>query len=653
MPSPLSSPEIRNEESESQDRFSYKMATHAEIFDDLISRFLLNLPDEELNSLERICFQVEQAHWYYEDFIREENPNCPSLPLKKFSQMLFKECPLLERWSDNHEMVYNTFMEYKTKVPVCGAIMLNDSWDKCVLVKGWKSSSGWGFPKGKINQTEPPANCAIREVLEETGYNLAGQLNPNHVIETNIRDQKITLFIVPGVPEDYPFKTKTRKEISKIEWFRLADLPTWKRNKTATGRFYLIAPFIGSLKAFINANKPRALRKTPKLKKAQPVAICSEPVQSTAANDRYYEYTSQPSSAENGEPHSPSAIYSKSSTGQTSRVTNESMDPHLAHLMSALVSSASTMDNKPEVLSDPGLSVSKVPRMSSERSETLAQPVEKMPELHPSHDKPSNLLTSSTVEVAPSTASSPLATGVLSFQGMPAAAAATNSPRYIALLDAVSEESARLRESYKTAAANGLPINVNDNFKHPTNPTTASQSLQGLLHTFQHPTGSIPSAMPHVNNVYVSGHLPLFVSQGPHVLRSSGPALAHSPQERPMTSAASPRGPLNPNLQNGSMNQSQLLALMNGTSITPSAAYGYPSQPIANQPPAPLFTPALEQFPFSTPQSAPSLSPGHGHPSRFPNQTLPPANNALLSILNSGRSASRLPQLPPYSTSQS
>ena len=51
-------------------------------------------------------------------------------------------------------------------------------------------------------------------MLEETGYNLAGQLNPNDVIELSIKEQKISLFIVSGVPEDFPFKTKTRKEIS-------------------------------------------------------------------------------------------------------------------------------------------------------------------------------------------------------------------------------------------------------------------------------------------------------------------------------------------------------------------------------------------------------------------------------------------------------
>lgn len=111
------------------------------------SRFILNLPDDELSSLERICFQVEQAyvlsawhlpiepnipprHWFYEDFIREENPKFPSLPLKKFSAMLFHACPLLHQWSHDHEQAFNNFMQYKTRVPVCGAIMLNDTWEK-------------------------------------------------------------------------------------------------------------------------------------------------------------------------------------------------------------------------------------------------------------------------------------------------------------------------------------------------------------------------------------------------------------------------------------------------------------------------------------------------------------------------------------------
>lgn len=41
---------------------------------------------------------------------------------------------------------------------------MNRTWDKVVLVKGWKSSSAWGFPKGKINQNEDDRDCAVREV---------------------------------------------------------------------------------------------------------------------------------------------------------------------------------------------------------------------------------------------------------------------------------------------------------------------------------------------------------------------------------------------------------------------------------------------------------------------------------------------------------
>lgn len=112
------------------------------------SRFILNLPDTELESIERICFQVEQAyvassstslghsratprrHWYYEDFVREENRAMPSLPLKKFSAMLFRACPMLRQWTHDHEVAFDNFMQYKTRVPVCGAVMLNDALDK-------------------------------------------------------------------------------------------------------------------------------------------------------------------------------------------------------------------------------------------------------------------------------------------------------------------------------------------------------------------------------------------------------------------------------------------------------------------------------------------------------------------------------------------
>ncbi|PIL31939.1 hypothetical protein GSI_06643 [Ganoderma sinense ZZ0214-1] len=339
----------------------YSNLSRDEVLEDLSSRFILNLPEEELASVARVCFQVEQAHWYYEDFIREQNPSkFPSYTLKTFSEALFRACPLLTHWAEDHDRTFESFMKYKTRVPVCGAIMLNDTWDKVVLVKGWKSSAGWGFPKGKINEQEPKHRCAIREVLEETGYNLEDQLDPENVLQLSIKEQSISLYIVPGVPEDYPFETKTRKEISKIAWFRLTDLPTWKRNKTAPGKFYLISPFIGPLRAFIHDRKPRNLpRKVhkPSVPNVKEELHSSSEEDGVIAHDQNaQELSSQASSAE---PHTPSPQYSaarvhdstfESTIGtaspdparQVPTTTLGTGDSHLAGLLNGLMRSAAS-----------------------------------------------------------------------------------------------------------------------------------------------------------------------------------------------------------------------------------------------------------------------------------------------------------------------
>ena len=37
-----------------------------EALSDVEARFILNLPDTELNQTDRLFFQIEQAHWFYE-----------------------------------------------------------------------------------------------------------------------------------------------------------------------------------------------------------------------------------------------------------------------------------------------------------------------------------------------------------------------------------------------------------------------------------------------------------------------------------------------------------------------------------------------------------------------------------------------------------
>lgn len=170
--------------------------------------------------MERICFQVEEAQWFYEDFIRPLDPTLPSVNLKKFCLLIFQHCPLFSQYDPQlFAAAYGEFLAYKTRVPVRGAIMLNDAMDHVVLVKGWKKGARWSFPRGKINKDERDLDCAIREVDEETGFDLqeAGLVKATteeDFVEVTMREQHMRLYVFRDVPVDAHFEPKTRKEIS-------------------------------------------------------------------------------------------------------------------------------------------------------------------------------------------------------------------------------------------------------------------------------------------------------------------------------------------------------------------------------------------------------------------------------------------------------
>lgn len=192
--------------------------------DDLSVRFIINLPEEELQSVERICFQVEEAQWYYEDFIRPLDPSLPSLNLRNFCLLIFQHCPLLSQFSTHHHLAaFSEFLAYKTRVPVRGAILLNAEMNKVILVRGWKKGANWSFPRGKINKGEGDFDCAIREVYEETGFNIGtSDLVPAGVepkfIKVTMREQHIQLYVIRGIPMNTYLQPVARKEIGVSSW---------------------------------------------------------------------------------------------------------------------------------------------------------------------------------------------------------------------------------------------------------------------------------------------------------------------------------------------------------------------------------------------------------------------------------------------------
>ncbi|GMK58933.1 hypothetical protein CspeluHIS016_0603750 [Cutaneotrichosporon spelunceum] len=246
------------EEDEDADGFELSQLSLEEVLDELFIRFIYNLPERE-RTIDRLHWSAEEAHWFYEDYVRPSNPTLPALSQKEFTKEILQ---LDDSYRDKYDFdeEWKSFLKYKKVVPCCGGILLNRTGDKALMVRGWRNST-WGFPRGKINKNESPEACAIREVLEETGFDMGPLLDPNEYLKTFINAQDVTMYLVLGVDENTVFKTKTKKEIGKIEWVPVLDLPTWtkqRNQKPVAGgkpkRFFNVTPFVSGIKAFLQKN---------------------------------------------------------------------------------------------------------------------------------------------------------------------------------------------------------------------------------------------------------------------------------------------------------------------------------------------------------------------------------------------------------------
>lgn len=231
----------------------------AAVLDDLCSRFILHIPSEERDNAIRVCFQIELAHWFYLDFCMQNTPGAPHCGIRDFAKAVFHHCPFLLPHGEDVQKVLEQWKEYKMGVPTYGAIILDETLEKVLLVQGYLAKSGWGFPKGKVNEDEAPHDCAVREVLEETGFDIKNRICKDKFIEQKITDQLVRLYIIPGVSKDTKFNPKTRKEIRNIEWFSIEKLPCHRNDMTpksklglAPNRFFMAIPFIRPLREWIS-----------------------------------------------------------------------------------------------------------------------------------------------------------------------------------------------------------------------------------------------------------------------------------------------------------------------------------------------------------------------------------------------------------------
>mmetsp|Transcript_19393 Transcript_19393/g.32200 ORF Transcript_19393/g.32200 Transcript_19393/m.32200 type:complete len:549 (+) Transcript_19393:30-1676(+) len=244
---------------------------YEDALDDVHTRFVLNLPPEEMATSDRIFFQLEQAYWFYDDFICDNS----DLPLPRFKHLrpfalkMFQISPLLN--IKTFDKKWDEFSAYKRHISNYGTILLNAACTKMILCRVWDSKS-WTFPAGKVNQNEAGADAGARETYEETGfdpnciYGLTKKMSeagdPMNWSTLQEEDALVfldsgkrrTMYVCRGVPEDFPFAPVARKEVSAVEWHDLEDIPK---------KSFAVFPFLKQLKRWIKKDKRREKQATP------------------------------------------------------------------------------------------------------------------------------------------------------------------------------------------------------------------------------------------------------------------------------------------------------------------------------------------------------------------------------------------------------
>jgi mRNA-decapping enzyme subunit 2 len=285
--------------------------TMHELIDDLVSRFFLNLPRDEIESELRCMHHMELAYWHFQDFFADRYSNLPKLNFKIFTQLVinritthniseFKNCPLLKLLSFSSSDISSTgsanvknanniasaalcsrYRKYTCTIPVNGCILLSKDMKHCLVVRSWNKNI-WNFPKGKKNKGESDEECAIREVWEEVGFDVSKLINKDLFVQDGGRElairasskegheeeekesRKTKLFIIPMVDKDNTiFKTHTKKEIRCIKWIPISDIPfRWQGNSKFNRPIWPLTRFERGMRDYIKSvSPPRQLRR--------------------------------------------------------------------------------------------------------------------------------------------------------------------------------------------------------------------------------------------------------------------------------------------------------------------------------------------------------------------------------------------------------
>ena len=106
--------------------------------------------------------------------------------------------------------------------------VLVDEQDRVLLLRRHRlvpDRWGWELPGGLVDEDEEPADAAVRELEEETGYR-AGRVEPLITFQPMVSSVDSEQFAYVGrEPERIGEPTVVNEEVARMEWVPLASVP--------------------------------------------------------------------------------------------------------------------------------------------------------------------------------------------------------------------------------------------------------------------------------------------------------------------------------------------------------------------------------------------------------------------------------------------
>eukprot|EP00347_Sterkiella_histriomuscorum_P013761 403363471 len=198
-----------------------QIPTH--ILDDLLCRFIINLPEDEKQA-PRIFCNLKIACWFFADFHCSIAPVIDRKYEMRFAQRICQRWSGLSHVLQNFESKFEEYKQYLQMIPSFGALMFSKKFEKLLFIvyqnERDKNVNKLDFPKGKADEGESDVECAIREINEEIQFNIRPYIEEDQFIKIEtIKNKFVTLYLVKDIDtKNYNVKRVRSAEVQKVEW---------------------------------------------------------------------------------------------------------------------------------------------------------------------------------------------------------------------------------------------------------------------------------------------------------------------------------------------------------------------------------------------------------------------------------------------------